>query len=118
MRIRLSKPYFLNDWVLGGISPLPRHYYDPENLLGDIDFAELDDYDALPPDKKERAERFAKEFNEKFNRNPMGPGALVLENPGRDFVTGEKVELRRRASRGRPATPSSAIRGSTASSSA
>ena len=98
MRIRLSKAYFMNDWVLGGIQPLPRHYYDPENLLGDIDFKELaGDYDALPPAKKERADRFAKDFNEKFNRNPMGPGAVVLENPGRDFVTGEKVELRRRA---------------------
>ena len=97
VRIRISKAYFMNDWVLGGIQPLPRHYYDPENLLGDIDFKELaGDYDALPPEKKERADRFAKDFNEKFNRNPMGPGAVALENPGRDFVTGEKVELRRR----------------------
>lgn len=96
VRIRLSKPYFMNDYVLGGTSPLPRHYYDPENLLDGIDVAALDKYDELPPDKKERADRFAKQFNENFNRNPLGPGALVLENPGRDFVTGEKIELRRR----------------------
>ncbi len=96
VRIRMSKPYFLSDYQLGGIQPLPRHYYDSENLLGDVDFRELDKYDELPPDKKERADRFAKQFNENFNRNPMGPGALVLENPGRDLVTGERVELRRR----------------------
>jgi len=97
VRIRLSQPYFMNDYVLGGISPIPRHYYDPDNLLDGIGVAELNKYDDLPPEKKERAEQFAKQFNENFNRNPMGPGALVLENPGRDFVTGEKVELHRRA---------------------
>ncbi len=96
VRIRLSKPYFMNDYVLGGISPIPRHYYDPENLLDGIGVAELNHYDDLSPEKKERAERFAKQFNEGFNRSPMGPGASLVENPGRDFVTGEKVELRRR----------------------
>ena len=98
VRIRLSQPYFMNDYVLGGISPIPRHYYDPDNLLDGIGVAELNKYDELAPEKRERAERFAKQFNEGFNRNPLGPGALVLENPGRDFVTGEKVELRRRES--------------------
>ena len=98
VRIQLSQPYFMNDYVLGGISPLPRHYYDPENLLDGISVAELNKYDELPPDKKDRADRFAKQFNENYNRNPLGSGALVLENPARDYVTGEKVELRRRES--------------------
>src|SRR5262249_34416083 len=98
LKIKLSQPYFMNDYVLGGISPIPRHYYDPENLLGDVSVSDLNHYESLPADKKERADRFAKAFNENFNRNPLGPGALVLENPGRDFITGEKVELRRRAS--------------------
>jgi peptide/nickel transport system substrate-binding protein len=98
VKIYLSQVYFLNDYQLGGISPIPRAYYDPENLLKDISVADLNHYDSLSGDKKERAETFAKAFNENFNRNPMGPGALVLENPARDLVTGEKIELRRRAS--------------------
>jgi peptide/nickel transport system substrate-binding protein len=94
VRITLSKPYFMNDWVLGGTQPIPRHYYDPDDLLNGISVAELSDYDKLAPDKKDRADRFAKQFNESYNRNPLGTGAMVLENPGRDYVTGEKIELR------------------------
>lgn len=97
VKIALGEVYFLNDWQLGGISPIPRHYYDPENLLEGISVAELSQWDDLTPAKKERAERFAKAFNESFNRRPMGPGAHVIENPERDFVTGEKIELRRRS---------------------
>ena len=97
VRIHLSEPYFLNDWVLGGISPLPRHYYDPEDLLKGISVAELKEFDGLDAGKKERAERFAKAFNADFNRRPLGAGSLVLEDPARDLVTGETIELRRRA---------------------
>jgi peptide/nickel transport system substrate-binding protein len=96
VRIALSKPYFMNDFVLGGLAPIPRHYYDPDNLLDGISVAELNDYDQLPADKKDRADRFAKQFNESYNRSPMGTGAMVLENPARDFLTGEKIELRYR----------------------
>ena len=96
VRISLGEVYFLNDWQLGGIGPIPRHYYDPENLLDGIAVAELNHWDELEPAKKERAERFAKTFNESFNRNPLGPGALVLADPARDYVTGEKIELRHR----------------------
>ncbi|HTO71729.1 MAG TPA: ABC transporter substrate-binding protein [Myxococcota bacterium] len=95
VKMTLSQPYFMNDYVLGGTQPLPRHYYDPDNLLDGITLAELANYDALPPDKKERADKFAAAFNENFNRNPLGPGALQLENPARDYSTGEKIELRR-----------------------
>jgi peptide/nickel transport system substrate-binding protein len=96
VRITLSQVYFLNDWVLGGTSPIPRHYYDPENLLDGISVAELNDWNSLAPAKQERAERFAKDFNERFNRRPIGPGAMILEDPKRDLVTGEKIELRHR----------------------
>ncbi|HTO55184.1 MAG TPA: peptide-binding protein [Myxococcota bacterium] len=96
VRIKLSKPYFMNDYQLGSLSPLPRHYYDPEKLLDDISVADLDKYEQLTGERKDKADRFAKQFNEAYNRNPMGAGAMLLENPGRDFVTGEKVELRRR----------------------
>ena len=33
IRFVTKEPYFLNESVLGGITMLPRHYYDPENLL-------------------------------------------------------------------------------------
>ncbi|MEX2204760.1 MAG: peptide-binding protein [Myxococcota bacterium] len=96
VRISLGEVYFLNDWQLGLIGPIPRHYYDPDNLLGGTSVAELNAWDELEPAKKQRAERFAKHFNESFNRSPMGAGALVLEDPARDYVTGEKIELRHR----------------------
>jgi peptide/nickel transport system substrate-binding protein len=105
VRIHLAEPYFLNDWVLGGLSPLPRHYYDPENLLAGISVAELKDLDKLDAGKKERAERFAKAFNSDFNRRPLGAGALVLEDPARDLVTGQKIELRRRSDFWAPGEP-------------
>jgi peptide/nickel transport system substrate-binding protein len=105
VRIHLAEPYFLNDWVLGGISPLPRHYYDPGNLLEGISVAELKSFDSLDEARKERAQRFAQAFNTDFNRRPMGPGSLALENPARDLVTGEKIELRRRADFWAPGQP-------------
>jgi peptide/nickel transport system substrate-binding protein len=105
VRISLGEVYFLNDWQLGGISPIPRHYYDPGNLLDGISVAELNHWDELEPARKERAERFAKSFNESFNRSPLGPGALVLEDPARDYVTGEKIELRHRAGYFAPGQP-------------
>ncbi len=97
VRIDLRKRYFRNDLVLGGTSPLPRHYYDPEGLLEDISVRELDAFDELDPERKERARRFAKQFNENFHRNPMGPGAFELRDPKRDIVTGERITLHRRA---------------------
>ncbi|MBI1998628.1 MAG: hypothetical protein HYS66_19435, partial [Deltaproteobacteria bacterium] len=33
IRFTIKEPYFLNESVLGGIDVLPRHYYDPDNLL-------------------------------------------------------------------------------------
>ena len=96
LRIDLRERYFRNDLVLGGISPLPRHYYDPENLLEGISVADLDAFAKLDPERKTRARRFAKQFNENFHRNPMGPGAFELRDPENDIVTGERVVLRRR----------------------
>ncbi len=96
VRIDLGEVYFRNIYTLGGISPLPRHYYDPEGLLEGISVADLVSWDDLPEPKRQRAERFAKAFNEGFHRNPMGPGAFVLQDPERDWVTGERIVLRRR----------------------
>jgi peptide/nickel transport system substrate-binding protein len=96
LRIDLREPYFLNDLVLGSLSPLPRHYYDPSNQLEGITVGDLDRWDELPDDKKDRARAFAKKFNENFHRNPIGPGAFELRNPETDLVTGERIILHRR----------------------
>jgi peptide/nickel transport system substrate-binding protein len=96
VRIELRELYFRNTWALGSFEILPRHYYDPEDLLRDISVAELNAFDDMSAEKKQRAQRFAKQFNENFQRNPMGSGAFVLEDPDRDWVTGEKIVLRHR----------------------
>ncbi|HJO25464.1 MAG: ABC transporter substrate-binding protein [Myxococcota bacterium] len=96
VRFDLREPYFRNQWTLGSLNVLPRHYYDPDDLLAGIGVAELNDWDALDPEKKQRAERFAKQFNQGFQRRPMGSGAYVLADPKRDFVTGQQIVLRHR----------------------
>jgi peptide/nickel transport system substrate-binding protein len=96
VRFDLRERYFRNDLVLGGISPLPRHHYDPEGLLEEISVAEIEDPSKLAPEMRDRVSRFAKQFNEDYHRNPMGAGAFVLRDPQTDIVTGEKIVLRRR----------------------
>lgn len=96
VRFALREVYFRNQWTLGAFEILPRHYYDPENLLEGISVAQLNAWDDLAPDAQERAGRFAKAFNETFQRNPMGSGAYVLEDPKRDWKTGEQIVLRHR----------------------
>jgi peptide/nickel transport system substrate-binding protein len=96
VRFEIKKPYFRNRLVLGSTSPIPRHYYDPENLLEDISIAELDDFDSLDEARRKRATRFAKTFNEEFHRRPMGAGAFVLRDPEKDYSTGEQIILRHR----------------------
>jgi peptide/nickel transport system substrate-binding protein len=97
VRIDLSEVYFRNRWTLGGFEILPRHYYDPDDLLGDVSVAELNAWDALDAARRERAERFAKSFNEGFQRRPLGSGAYALVDPARDWVTGERIVLQHRA---------------------
>ena len=96
VRFDLKRLYFRNDLVLGGTQPIPRHHYDPEGLLDSFSVADLDAFDRLPPDRQERATRFAKAFNENFQRNPLGPGPFVLADPEKDYKTGERVILRHR----------------------
>jgi peptide/nickel transport system substrate-binding protein len=96
VRIDLREVYFRNRWILGAFEVLPRHYYDPENLLEGISVAELNAWEGLDAARKQRAERFAKRFNEDFQRNPLGSGAFALLDPERDFVTGERIVLRHR----------------------
>jgi peptide/nickel transport system substrate-binding protein len=96
VRFDLSKKYFRNDLVLGSTRPLPRHYYDPKGLLDGISVADLTRFDQLDDARKARAERFAKAFNENFHRRPVGPGAFVLADPEKDYVTGVSIVLRHR----------------------
>jgi len=86
IRFRTKEPYFLNESVLGAISALPRHYYDPENLLARVSVKQLDqDPQKLPPQVKQ----FGEQFNKNYSRNPMGSGPFKFGS----WKTGREVEL-------------------------
>jgi peptide/nickel transport system substrate-binding protein len=90
IQFTIKEPYFLNESVLGGIDVLPRHYYDPENLLGGVTLADLQKpVDELP----EEIKKFADDFNKNYSRNPMGSGPYRF---GR-WSTGREIELVRDA---------------------
>ncbi len=97
VRFDLRQRSFRNALVLGATQPMPKHYYDPESLLDGISVADLDALDKLEPARREKAKRFAEQFNTGFQRRMMGPGAFELKNPDRDIVTGETIVLTRRA---------------------
>jgi len=86
IRFTIREPYFLNESVLGGIAVLPRHYYDPENLLKNVSIADLrKPVDELPAGVK----KFADNFNGNFSRNPMGSGPYKFGS----WKTGREIEL-------------------------
>ncbi|HZD39169.1 MAG TPA: ABC transporter substrate-binding protein, partial [Terriglobales bacterium] len=88
VEFKIREPYFLNESVLGGIDVLPRHYYDPENLLKNVTLADLaKPVDQLPPNVK----KFADAFNKNYSRNPMGSGPYRFGK----WVTGSEIELNR-----------------------
>src|SRR5918992_624324 len=69
IRFVTKEPYFLNESVLGGIILLPRHYYDPENLMARVTVRELaQDPAKLPAEVK----KFSDLFNRNYNRDPLG----------------------------------------------
>ncbi len=85
IRFSIKEPYFLNESVLGEIDVLPRHYYDPKNLMKDITLADLEKpLERMPPSVKE----FADHFNKNYNRNPLGSGPYKFQNwkTGREIV--------------------------------
>ena len=92
-----DKPYFRNDLVLGGLSILPKHFYDPEGLLDPVEVKSLVDGSWEEGPHKERIERFAEQFNQNFNRKVLGSGPYIIEDPERDLVTQQKVVLTRNA---------------------
>ena len=90
IRFVMKEPYFRNESVLGGITILPRHYYDPENLLGKATVGSLLQDPAKQPDP---VRRFADNFNKNYNRNPMGSGPYKFHS----WKTGQEVDLVREA---------------------
>src|SRR5713226_3902815 len=83
-----KEPYFLNESVLGSIDVLPRHYYDPSNLLKDVKVSDLrTDPAKLPLSVKQ----FADDFNKNYSRNPMGSGPYKFQS----WKTGQEIELAR-----------------------
>jgi peptide/nickel transport system substrate-binding protein len=97
VRIDLKQRYFRNDIVLGDIEVMPRHYYDPENLTGEFSVAQVASPEALGPEQQDKLKRFAKQFNEDYNRRILGSGPFALLDPEKDIVTGERITLTRRA---------------------
>lgn len=86
VQFKTKEPYFLNESVLGGIDVLPRHYYDPENLLENVNVTDLGGtMERLP----EAAKKFAEQFNRNFSRNPMGSGPYKFAS----WKTGREIEL-------------------------
>jgi peptide/nickel transport system substrate-binding protein len=86
IRFTIKEPYFLNESVLGGIDVLPRHYYDPSNLLKDVGVADLAKPPSLLPDT---VKKFADNFNRNYSRTPMGSGPYRLAS----WKTGQEIEL-------------------------
>jgi peptide/nickel transport system substrate-binding protein len=88
IRFVTKEPYFLNESVLGGIILLPRHYYDPENLLARVTVRDLtQDPAKLPAEVK----KFGEQFNRNYSRKPLGSGPYQFSG----WKTGREIELRR-----------------------
>jgi peptide/nickel transport system substrate-binding protein len=90
IRMSMKERYFLNESVLGGITLLPRHYYDPENLMKDVTVRDL----AGDPKKlSSEVKRFSENFNKNYSRSAMGSGPFKFNI----WKTGREVELIRDA---------------------
>lgn len=86
IRFTAAEPYFLNESVLGGISVLPKHYYDPEGELDGVTFAQVAQDDPATADP---VAGFAQKFNRDFARKPLGSGPYTFG----EWKTGERVIL-------------------------
>ena len=93
--INCKDPYFRNDLMLGGFKVIPRHFYDPEDLLAHISIADLVDGSWAEGPQAEKAHRFAERFNQDFSRAVLGSGPYQLLDPATDMVTQQKVVLTR-----------------------
>lgn len=88
IRFITKEPYFLNESVLGLITLMPRHYYDPESFLQRVTVRDLtQDPTKLPGEVK----KFGEQFNKEYNRRPMGSGPYKFAG----WKTGREIELMR-----------------------
>jgi peptide/nickel transport system substrate-binding protein len=88
IKMSMKEQYFLNESQLGGIYVLPRHFYDPENLLKKFTVGDmLKEPNKLPDEIK----RFGENFNKNYNRNPLGTGPYLFNG----WKTGREIELAR-----------------------
>jgi peptide/nickel transport system substrate-binding protein len=86
IHFRTKEQYFLNESVLGEITILPRHVYDPENLLKSVGVRDLlHDPAKLPANVK----RFAENFNKNYSRSAVGSGPYKFNG----WKTGQEVQL-------------------------
>jgi len=89
IRFATKERYFLNESVLGQeIKILPRHYYDPDDLLKNVSVRDLL---KDPSQLNENVKKFADNFNKNYNRNPMGSGPYKFHR----WKTGQEIELTR-----------------------
>jgi peptide/nickel transport system substrate-binding protein len=87
IRFATKERYFLNESVLGQeIKILPRHFYDPDNLLKNVSVRDLL---KDPSQLNENVKKFADNFNKNYNRNPMGSGPYKFHR----WKTGQEIEL-------------------------
>ncbi len=91
--IRLSQPYFLAEYFLGGLQIIPKHIFDPENLTDQYTIAETNDLDNAP--NNEAMKKFAEWFNSaEVKREPkymIGTGPYVVE----EWRTNEFIRLKK-----------------------
>ena len=93
--ISCKEPYFRNDLMLGGFKVIPRHFYDPDDLLGGIEVSDLVDGSWMEGPQAEGGHQFAERFNQDFSRRVLGSGPYQLLAPEADMVTQQKVVLTR-----------------------
>jgi peptide/nickel transport system substrate-binding protein len=95
IRLIAKELYFRNEAILGGIDVMPRHYYDPDDLLANLTLQDLHAMGTAAPTVDaalvERAKQFAERFNKEFSRHPMGSGPYKFAG----WKTGQEVALER-----------------------
>lgn len=93
---KLRKPYFNNDMTVGTyLNIAPRHFYDPDDLMGPVTLESLIDGTWSDGTHADRVKQFAEHFNKSYNRKIMGSGSYTIANPDEDIVTQQKVVLSR-----------------------
>jgi peptide/nickel transport system substrate-binding protein len=97
-----EKPYFKNDEFLGGLTVMPKHIYDPQNLTDHFNIKDLSDPKKVKKNKK--IEEFGLAFNKApVNRAPIGSGPFVFDK----WEANQQVVVKRNESWWRKGDPES-----------